>query len=385
MSYQLIYTVRTQESETTGANATAVVRTRSMSADLERFVAQRTLRIARAVADEPTFCYTTVPDGGELFHVLVSARRGQDGARTIHHLVLRDSERCNLLRADDCATPAGVALMLELQRFWAKEWRGQPTIMDEAEACFRGTCPSPHMCATWKVLTGHATSAWALQQAPYCDGCVVSLPVGVRTRDMLSLLHESDAQREDRGWGMGFCVPTMELRLPERKERLFCMANSPLKQRAREAETPVLELRPGLTAMPSAETLSPKIEDTLPPPPGDPSESAARLSPLAALPVMMSCRHAEYSSADLLELNSGAELPRKSYILPVVIGSAVVLCGAAMLPGLLSEKSSEPRRPSIPSVRDKVLSPAPAAEDDVPLPTVKHKRSHADVSPSQSR
>lgn len=374
MSYQFIYTTSNCEADT---DVTVVVRTQGMAPELEQLVVERTRATASRVGREPAFSYCPISYSGERYHLLASVRRGEADQCSAHHLILRESECRQLMNSDAFATPAGILLMLELQRFWAKDWSGSPVVLAEAEARFPGTCSAPQMCATWQVLTGSSEAAVTLQRPPYTHGCVVTLPTGIRARDMLSLLHESDAQSAERGWGRGMCVPALEVRLPQDAERLLCAVASPLEQLAKEARVPLLNLHPGLSevqqVVAQVPTKSPNAEESLTKPPA---------SPLSVLPVMLPCRYVEYGAEGLQERQIDEESSHKSYALLVAAGSIIVLCGAAILPNLINRKppraaesqpaslrhktrplrssSPRPKDANSPSERRKIRTDAPA-------------------------
>lgn len=253
MSYRLIHTLPSDTRNAQHFDARILARTVSIPRYLVQDILNGPGRERPAVPSEPLFCYSVLRLRGEDMHVLSSARRAStDGALTAHHLVLRGEEVTRVAREDARATPAGVALLLELQHFWASEQRGESDLLPEGNAELPGVCPTAESCATWQVLSGSAENAKILLREPYDRGCVIGVPSGVRVRDALRLLHESDALSPRLGWGNEFAVYCTEQRLPDARQRIVCAVDAPSLSLARQAGIATLRVLPGLKVQSAA-------------------------------------------------------------------------------------------------------------------------------------
>ena len=375
MSYQLIYTTHGKVANAADSVTRVVARTQTMPAQMVQTLVDRGALLRPADAGDALFLYSAVEYGGEKYHLLGSVRENrQQGVTTVHYLLLREDECRRMAQEDAHATPAGILLLLELQRFWVISWEEEPVQLEEQEARLAGECPAAESCATWQVLTGDRENARLLLKPPYNAQCLLSVPVGTKARDALRLLHESDMLSEARGWGAGLCVNAGEERLLGLFQRVVCVAQSPLVQQAQQQQMPVLCVRPGLmdepseariggeissrSPVPAGVSMSVKLAEKTPQTPIVPSDS-----PLSRIPLMLPCHYAESAPEGFFEKPVEERRERGRWRVAAIVGVSVgVLLAAALLPGLLQKKdppqSEEhalrvPESPSDPPSRNK--------------------------------
>lgn len=303
MSYRLIHTITTGVRDTRHSDVCVTARTETMPQQLIQNILNGPGRVQPASPSEPLFCYNVLRIRGEELHVLSSIRgTATAGVLIAHHVVLRGEERSRIVEEDACATPAGVALLLELQHLWETERKGGETLLlPEKEAQLPGACPAVASCATWQVFSGGSENAKILLRDPYCKGCVIGVPAGVRVRDMLRLLHESDAQSPLLGWGNEFAVHCAGQQLPAARQRIVCAVDSPLLSLARQAHVATLKVLPGLHMSPDEpeklqreKPMRASDAATTPEKEAIPEERGARDTPMASSNSISVYRFAEY-------------------------------------------------------------------------------------------
>ncbi len=351
MSYQLIYTAHGKVADAVDSSPRVVARTQTIPAEIVQALVDKSTLLHPADRGGALFLYSTAEYSGEKFHVLGSVREsGQQDMLIAHYLLLRESECRHITQRDPQATPAGVLLLLELQRFWATSWDREPAQLEENEARLAGECPAAESGATWQVLTGDKGNARLLQEPPYNKRCLVSVPVGTRARDALRLLHESDVLSAERGWGSGLCVNAEESRLLRLFQRVVGTAQGALLEQAQQQQIPVLQVRPHLSPKPT----EPQIHKEAPPPSPVPTVESkpAKLpdkkvqtpaappdSPLSMIPLTLPCYYAECTPDAFFEEGRKERRKGGGWKVATVLGvGAGVLLVAALLPRLLQKE-----------------------------------------------
>ncbi len=320
MSYLLIHTLPSSIRDSQRTDARVMARTETMPRQLMQDIMNGVGLERPAVSSEPLFCYSVLRSRGEDMHVLSSVRGTEtDGVLIAHHLVLRGGEKDRAAQRDSRATPAGIALLLELQHFWETNRQGEPVLLPEEEVQLPGACPATGACATWQVLSGNAENAKILLREPYKQGCVIGVPPGARVRDALRLLHESDALSPQLGWGNDFAVYCAGQRLPTARQRIVCAADSPVLTLARQAGIATLRVLPGLSvqAQSAAPDTAPREEREQAHAKPAPQETSPVSGPeTASVPVVASLRNCpEYHFVECPPTGffapSGKELKRR--------------------------------------------------------------------------
>lgn len=217
------------------------------------------------------FSYTPLECAARTWHVLTSARpAGVDHHKRpchlAHHIVLTDTEAQVYASAgteSPPSTPAGIILALELAGFWKRRWQSSPAIIDDDSFPLPIDCPSAERQPTWHIFTGSPHHAALLSSAPCTRSCLLLVPAGTRSRDILRLLHEGYALSSRRGWGMGFSTHGAEGDLTA-GHLAFSTAGSPLHRLVQQGKLPIIDIAPGIApptaAAPAAppEHLSPR-------------------------------------------------------------------------------------------------------------------------------
>ncbi|MCH5284798.1 MAG: hypothetical protein J1E42_04280 [Akkermansiaceae bacterium] len=278
MPHQLIYTTAASAAPA-AADPDAACELATRSAKIPPALAQRLVELSTTRhSAEPgiagaEYSYRIEELGGCIYHLLSSARSTPDGQFLLqHHLALSQQEVHELCHSCACTTPAGVALALEQHHYWQSAATGGEVTL-AAPPPLTPT-PGTEGYPTWRFFTGSADNARALHHEPYRQGCVLLVPPGTQSRDLLRLLHESQALSPTLGWGIPFstCASPAE---PPHPARYTCTTpGSTLHRRARQSSCPVLHLAPGLSLpapdapqQPAPQASTPPAEITLPPRP----------------------------------------------------------------------------------------------------------------------
>ena len=399
MSYQLIYTTHGKVADAVDSSPRVVARTQTMPAEIVQALIDKSALLCPVERGEALFLYSAAEYGGEKFHVLGSVREsGQRDTLIAHYLLLRDSERRNIMQSDPRATPAGILLLLELQRFWVASWDREPVQWAENEARLTGECPAAELGATWQVFTGDKERARMLQEPPYNKRCLVSVPPGTKARDALRLLHESDVLSVGRGWESGLCVNVEEPRLLRLFQRVVSTAQGALLEQAQQQQIPVLQVRPHLSPKPA----EPQIhKETAPSSPAPAVESkSAELpdkevqtpaapsdSPLSKIPLTLPCHYAECASDALFERNLEEKKKGGGWKVATILGVSVgVLLVAALLPRLLQKEEGEPQ-PGEQALPDPQPLPGIPSESKAPEGEMPEKRTalHGQINESRQK
>ncbi len=214
----------------------------------------------RGMADEdlnpgPQFFYLTDFSGGSTNHIFGSVRWAKQGGvmtadYICHLLVLREDEIGELWRKGSRLSPAGILFLLEATHFWATEWRGPaqwlsnealPNWMEAEQALQASVQP------TWQHYTGHKRFAALLKEPKYREACMLALPVGTPTPDMLRILHEADYLRSDLGWGIPLYTHADSSVIELQNVHVLGIIGSRVHRQATLTGLPVLEVTEHLT------------------------------------------------------------------------------------------------------------------------------------------
>ena len=397
MSYQLIYTTHGKVADAVDSSPRVVARTQTMPAEIVQALIDKSALLCPVERGEALFLYSAAEYGGEKFHVLGSVREsGQGDALIAHYLLLRDSERRNIMQSDPRATPAGILLLLELQRFWVASWDREPVQWAENEAHLTGECPAAELGATWQVFTGDKERARLLQEPPYNKRCLVSVPPGTKARDALRLLHESDVLSVGRGWESGLCVNVEEPRLLRLFQRVVSTAQGALLEQAQQQQIPVLQVRPHLSPKPAEPQIHREASSSSPAPTVEskPAElpdkevqtpAAPSDSPLSKIPLTLPCHYAECASDALFERNLEEKKKGGGWKVATILGVSVgVLLVAALLPRLLQKEEGEPQ-PEEQALPDPQPLPDIPSESKAPEGEMPEKRTalHGQINESR--
>lgn len=243
-----------------------VGKTRGMSLATE----ENLLRIAsRGIAPEdlnPGARYFYKPDfcDGTTQHIFGCTRGIKDGAGDyISHFFVLKEEEVQMMWHEGCTlTPAGVLLVLEEDGFRVQSWQGKARWLEDTVPAWVNVESKlqANQQPTWLQYTGSRETAAILQDPRFREACMLALPVGTPTPDMLRLLHEAVCMRSDLGWG----TPLYTHGGPEVTDMKCVMLlgniGSHMQRRAAMVGLPVLEVTPQLASHPAASV-----------PPGNPS------------------------------------------------------------------------------------------------------------------
>lgn len=400
MPYQLIYTSSARLLDSALSGYGVVARTESMPMSLVRRIVE--LSELKEPVDEgilgAQFSYRTEECGGRVYHILTSARPAgadysQRSCHIAHHLIFKEEEVQAISSTGQAYTPAGIALAMELRRLWVRRWQQEPTFLPEALPLSLEECPSTDQHPTWLIFSGNMENARALHTPPFHRGGLVLVPASTRSRDILRLMHESDADDPHHGWDIPFCTYSVNSDSLSSKERLFSIANSPLHLRAEQSGIPTLPIRPGLTLPTEAEPPSPTPEQQPSPVPQKPAAT------LAELPASPEYRYVECPDTDTFEKRkqTPGRVRKKDRSHLLLWGSLLIIAAAVAcykgLQGsstsqpdeqpfvsLMNEQPAEAPQPTAPQEQASEPSPAPAQElNDTPAAPA-HEPEQAETS-----
>lgn len=329
MSYQLIHTSYPHLLDSAAAGYGTVARSEHLPA-----VLARKLTIL-SILKEPQgglctsgaqFSYRLLEYAGEVFHVLSCVQEsGADytgrACHTAHHLILTQKEVAALLTHELRPTPAGIILALQKSRFWIQKWQGDPRFITGEPQLNPSHLPDASSQPTWKHITGHKSNARAFYTPPYDRECLVTVPVGTPSTEVLALFHESDWLTHSRGWGMTFTTETEDSDSFASTLRMVVAPHSPLVQRALRTGHPVLHI-------------SAQMELPMEPPPssaGNGAENTAPQIPLQRIVHTTSRTLSHYHYTEEPDwLNYDVPLPRKPYTIAIALGIAGMISLAAL-------------------------------------------------------
>ena len=287
MPLQLIHTSAPHLLDSNAAGYGTVARSenmpRTLCAQLTALSILREPRGGRATSG-PQFSYTLLGNAGVAWHVLTctqSAGADYSGrmCHIAHHLLLSQEEVRNLLANEMRPTPAGLLLALQKRDFWQRKWEGAPRYLTEGPILTRDDLPSADAQPTWKKLTGHKSNARAFFTPPFDRDCLVTVPPGTPSVDILGLYHESDWLTQSQGWGVSFTTEADESDSFAETLRMVATHESPLVQRAMRTGHPVLRIEQNMKIpQPPASATPPQSNVLQPAPPRQEGELTRTLS-----------------------------------------------------------------------------------------------------------
>lgn len=250
MSFQLIHTSYPHLLDSAASGYGTVARSEEMPKQLiSRLTAMSILREPEGggCTTGPQFSYHIINTGSSAWHVLTCVQAaGADysgrACHTAHHLVLSQQEVARLLTNEIRPTPAGVSLALHRSGFWIQKWQGEPRFLIGEPPLRSEHFPDASVQPTWKHLTGHKSNARAFYTPPYDRECMVSVPGGTPSIDVLGLFHESDWLTPGLGWGCTYTTETDDADSFAETLRMVVAENSPLVRRAIRTGHPVLRI-----------------------------------------------------------------------------------------------------------------------------------------------
>ncbi len=250
MSFQLIYTSAEHLLDSSVSGYGTVARSESLPKALHaRLSAMSVYREShhKTAPQGPQFSYRLIDHTGTTWHVLTCAQpAGADysgrGCFIAHHLLLSPDEIRQLLESELRPTPAGVMLALYHSGFWCCRWSGPPAYLKGEPELTPADLPDAAAQPTWKRLTGHKANARAFFTPPFEKDCLVTVPPGTASLDILRLFHESDWLTRTRGWGVSFTTVADEADSFAETLRMVTLTGSCLIQRAMRTGHPVLTI-----------------------------------------------------------------------------------------------------------------------------------------------
>lgn len=195
----------------------------------------------------PQFSYRIINMGSTAWHVLTCVQAsGADysgrACHTAHHLVISQQEVAKLLNNEMRPTPAGISMALHRSGFWIQKWQGEPRFIIGEPPLRPEHFPDATIQPTWKHLTGHKSNARAFYTAPYDRECLLTVPRGTSSLEVLGLFHESDWLTPGLGWGCTYTTETDDADSFAETLRMVVCPESPLVRRAIRTGHPVLRI-----------------------------------------------------------------------------------------------------------------------------------------------
>lgn len=195
----------------------------------------------------PQYSYHILDYAGTAWHVLTCVQfAGADysgrGCFIAHHLIFESEEVKVFLNSNQRPTPSGITLALEKNGFWLRKWEGEPAFLHSEPEISLVDIPSAAAQPSWKRITGHKANARAFFTPPFTKECLVAVPSGISSGDILHLFHESDWLTHTRGWGITYTTVADEADSFSETLRMAVQEGSPLIQRAVRTGHPVLYL-----------------------------------------------------------------------------------------------------------------------------------------------
>ena len=245
MSLQLIYTSSARLLDSAQAGYGTVARSEIMPKEMQRRLVLMSRYREQSGIVGPQYTYSTLGYAGQEYHVFTAVQSaGADysgrSCFIAHHLVLIPEEIAALRRNDTRPTPAGILLALCNARFWCGSWSGEPRYLRHEPQLSREHLPEAESQPTWKRLTGHKGNARAFLSSPFERDCLLALPKGSSSEDVLRLLHEGDWLTPNCGWGKTFTTHADASDAFREHLRWACVDNSPLILKAMRTGHPVL-------------------------------------------------------------------------------------------------------------------------------------------------
>lgn len=329
MSYQLIHTSYPHLLDSAAAGYGTVARSEHLPVVLVRKLTS--MSILKDPQGGPCtsgaqFSYRLLEHAGVVYHVLTCVQEaGADytgrACHTAHHLILNQKEVAALLTHELRPTPAGIILALQKSRFWIQKWQGEPRYIIAEPQLNPSHLPDASTQPTWKYITGHKSNARAFYTAPYERECLVTVPMGTPSTEVLGLFHESDWLTHSRGWGMTFTTETEDSDSFASTLRMVVAPQSPLVQRALRTGHPVLHI-------------SAEMELPMEPPPsaaGNGAENTAPQIPQQRIVHTTSRTLSHYHYTEEPDwLNYDIPAPRKPYATAIALGIAGIISLTAL-------------------------------------------------------
>ncbi len=332
MSFQLIHTSYPHLLDSAASGYGTVARSEEMPKQLiTRLNAMSILRepSGGSCTTGPQFSYHIINIGSSAWHVLTCVQAaGADysgrSCHTAHHLVLSQQEVTRLLTNEIRPTPAGISLALHRSGFWIQKWQGEPRFLVGEPPLRSEHFPDASVQPTWKHLTGHKSNARAFYTPPYDRECLVTVPGGTPSLEVLGLFHESDWLTPSLGWGCTYTTETDDADSFAETLRMVTAEGSPLVRRAVRTGHPVLCITADMelavepaqgrsTRSTTSDSRESDVQNT-----ASVHENVARVLP-------RSSSHYHYTEAPDWMLYDVA-MPRSNpYVLPLAIFGAVIL------------------------------------------------------------
>lgn len=268
MAFQLIYTSSAHLLDSPLSGYGVVARSEQIPASLVSELVE--LSIYRPATDQAIegaqFSYTVLENDERTWHVLTATRpAGDDHTRRpchiAHHIVLPDSEAqvyATPGTGGPPSTPAGILLALELVKFWARHWRREPAIIDDSDFPLPIDCPSVEGQPTWRIFSGNSKNAALLGSDACSRSCLLLVPEGTGSRDILRLLHEGSALAPQLGWGKPFSTHSTVSDLVAGCLG-FSTHGSPVHRHSLPGKMPIIEILPSLMADVPVATSTPAL------------------------------------------------------------------------------------------------------------------------------
>lgn len=249
MSLQLVYTSALHLIDSSLSGYGTVARSES----IPRLMRRKLMEMSRLREDSkrgilgPQYSYRTLEYGGQEYHVFTSTRpAGADysgrACHISHHMVLLPEEVAAMRRNPQRPTPAGMILALIKCGFWLPRWEGEPKILNGEPRLTAEHLPNAEKQPTWKRMTGHKRNVRAFFTPPFERDCLITVPPGTQTEDILRLLHESDWLAPHCGWGKTFTTYADERDSFMDTMRLACVEGSKLINKSMRTGHPVLPI-----------------------------------------------------------------------------------------------------------------------------------------------
>lgn len=379
MSHQLIHTVTNCRQGVATPRSEALARSEGFPPELEKYFAKTAERFVNGASGlrGAKYMYDGKSVGNERLHVFSCSTltgEGEKATNIVHHIAMTDEEAHRATSDEIPLTPAGMALALELHHVWvhsASEIAGIGSVIPPLRLPLQ--CPSTDGQPTWYIFTGKSENAGILADPVYARGVLLLMPDGTNTRDVLRLMHESDALAPTHGWGIRYCTSASEREINDTERRLFCAGGTAFHLLTKHTPLPVLEIKPGLQEtkppIPSGPVQEEADKQQKPQEEAVPAaeETAALLSALPAPP----CTYKEYSSDDLIEPDADDELPERGRgMLFYLMLSGIVIIGLLVLAMWLWSEDGEPEDAvgELPGLRLPDNSARPADVENRPEP-----------------
>lgn len=342
MSYQFIYTSTLQPGYTSPRGGMI-----ARSHALPRILADELVNLSTpphteaSLQSKKCFSYQTVVCGGSTFHVLTCIQRIETSQSSIptwsaHHLALTQDEVLTLRRNASRPTPAGLIMALSRIGLWKSQWDAETIYIEDEPTLTAAALPDPSLQPTWKKLTEHKSNARAFLVAPYDRDCIIIMPDGSNTEDILMLCHESDWLSSSRGWGKTFTTQALTVDHCQQFARAFTDAQHAPQLIAACPKHPTLHINSQFSidehnsGDPASHPLGSGAPQRTSEPPNTQDKSAAA--------------HAPYKFAECPDEDVFNVLPRPNKMVRwmcCLAGAGILWCSASLISGLFIDEAGE--------------------------------------------